>query len=167
MLNPIIDSIVALLTLVVGHDWGTGEFYVVTGITVFAVLLVFRLLAGLFGSKRGIVVTSVAVLFPVSMGLIAYGSAEAYGQPKFEAASFAAQIPWVACGLLVVGSIVMVTKRLLDLNFIISVIIFTLSLAAGVAAFGCSGVIVDFLSKSSNELEKREVEIIEKIPDAA
>lgn len=166
MLRPVIDSIIALLTSLLGHELGTNEFAVVAGVALFAALIVCRLLAGFFGSKRGIILTSFAVLFPVFMGLVAYGVGEVYGQPKFEEASFVAYIPWAAFGLLTVCSIMVVTKRLLGLSFVISVIIFSLGLAAGAGAFVCSDVIVDFLDKSGTELEKREDEITKQIKDA-
>lgn len=144
-----------MLTSLIGYQWGSTEFYVVAGITLFTVLVLNSLLVGLFGSQRGCVLGSVVILLPVGVGLIACAATELYVVPNLEAGA-AAKAPLFAFGLSVVGTIMMVTKRLLGLNLVISTLIFGVTWVVGAGAFSCSDIVIEFLDQNATRLEQHE-----------
>lgn len=156
MIDPILDSLVSLLNTVFGHEVGSNPFYTVFGMTVFAVLIVARLLVALFGSGKGIIVTSLGILLPIVFGLMAYVMIEIHVVPSIEAEWAPLYLPWAGFGLLVLGGIVVFTRRLFGKGLFMTLFIFVISMAAGVGAWVCSGIVTDYVGFSGSEIEQRQ-----------
>ena len=163
MLDPIIQSLQALIQSIAGYALGTNEFYTVFGIALFGYLLAARLLVGLFGSRRGILLTSLGVMLPVLLGALAYALTEVYAVPKIQADWVQSSLPAGIFALIVLLATLVLTRRFFDMNGMISVVILLLSLVVGVGGYFCSGVVVDFLNDSSEGMEQREQNLTEEI----
>lgn len=163
MLNPIIDSFVALLSSVVGYEIGTNEYYVVLGISLFFMCVATRILVGMFGSERGIVLTSMGVLLPIFIGGIAYALAEIYVVPKAQIGWMREYAPWLGFGLITFLTASVFAKRFFDLNGLVSVFTVILSLGVGVAGIICSGIVVEVLMTSGSNMEDREERISDEV----
>ena len=156
MFQPILDSMVASLISLIGYEWGSAEFYTVVGVTLFTVLVSNCLLADLFGSKRGFVLGSFAVLLPVVLGLIAHAATELYVVQGTAAQSSGSDAPLIVCGVVAFASVVLLTKHLHGLNVVFRVVVFSMSWALAAGALTSSDVIIEFLDKSGVQLEQRE-----------
>ncbi|MGJ8653931.1 MAG: hypothetical protein ACSHX8_11700 [Opitutaceae bacterium] len=156
MIAPILDSLVSLLNTVLGHEVGTDPFYIVFGITVFAVFFVARLLVALFGSDKGFIQTSFGMLLPVVFGLTAYVLIEVYAVPMVDESWASLYLPGAGFVLLVVGGIIVFTTRLFDRGFGGALFIFVISAIAGVGAWVCSGIVADYVEQSGSEMEQRQ-----------
>lgn len=156
MIDPILDSLVSLLNTVFGHEVGSNPFYTVFGITAFAVLIVARLLVALFGGGKGFIQTSLGILLPIVFGLMAYVLIEIHVVPMIETEWASLYLPWAGFGLLVLGGVILVTRRLFDKGLFTTLFIFLISMIAGAGAWVCSGIISDYVGQSGSEMEQRQ-----------
>ncbi len=163
MSEPIIDSFLSLLTLAFGYEPGTQEFYVVLGVTLFVFFLIARLLVGIFGSSAKLLGTLVAMVLPPVLGGLAYAMVEVYALPRIDAGWAPVYLPWAGFGVLVLVSIRMISRRLLSLGSILTLFIFVLSAVAAAGASYGTQVLVDFMDKSSTQMEKREERLKEEV----
>ncbi len=163
MLNPTIDALVAFLESVLGYETGSSQYYTVLLVTLFAVCVATRLLVGIFGSERGIVLASLGVLLPVLIGSIAYALIEIYLVPKAQVEWGAEFGPWIGFGLFTFLAASILSRHFFDLNRLMSVFTVLLSIAVCAAGIICSGLIVDVLLTSSSKMEQREERVTDEL----
>lgn len=84
MEHPVIDSSVQLIEELFSSKVGTPEFSMTVGICALVWVLVTRVLLGMFSSKRGILASGLALVVPLSIGLIAHGMAGLHLVPLVE-----------------------------------------------------------------------------------
>ena len=156
MLESIIDSLSDFLVTLVRHEIGTTEFYLSLGCTLVVLVAVARLLAGLFGRSKGLLVAALAVLLPLLFGAVGYVTVELYLLPQLEAAWAATYVPWAAfavAGLLVAG---LLSAKLWGVGKGMAVLMLILScLAGGGAYYGAQGLLGVF-DRGSDQMEQRE-----------
>lgn len=165
MSEPILESLLRLLSSVFGNEVGTNEFYIVLGVTLLGALVSARVLVGMFGGKGGIVITSIGILLPIVFGGLAYAALEVFLVPEITG-DWGVYIPWVGFAGLVLGTVLVLSRRIFDLSFVLSAFIFFMSAGAGVAALVGAYTVVDFLDKSSSQLEDRGNRIDDEIENS-
>lgn len=156
MLNPIVQSMQALLELIFSYELGTNEFTIVLCATLFVMCVVGRVLVGIFGSKHGIFRVSLGVLIPLLLAGLGYALAQAYAVPKIEVEWAAVYLPWVGFGVLFFLGVVFATRRLFEFGPGFCLFLYLLIAGAGAAAYFCSSAVVKFMDESATQLEKRE-----------
>lgn len=129
------------------------------GATLGVWLVVARLLSGLFGSDKGIVVSAIAVALPLLIAIIAYISVELYALPLIEAEWAPAYLPWVGLGLLALGTAVVASKRLWGLGAGLTVVVLILSGGAACGAYYGAQLIIEVMDNGSSQIEKRDERI--------
>ncbi|MDP4609658.1 MAG: hypothetical protein NWT02_00540 [Opitutales bacterium] len=165
MSEPILESLLHLLSFVFGYEVGTNEFYVVLGVTLLGALVTARVLLGMFGGKGGFIMISLGVLLPIVFGGLAYAAIEFFAVSDIEE-DWAVYIPWVGFAALVLGTLLVLSRRIFDLSFVLSAFIFLMSAGAGAGALLGAYTVVDFLDKSSSQLEDRGNRIDDEIENS-
>lgn len=162
MSEPILESLLRFLSFVFGYEVGTNEFYVVLGVTLLGMLVSARVLVGMFGGKGGIVMTSFGILLPYVFGALAYAAIEVFIIPDLSE-DWAVYLPWVGFVGLILGTLLVLTRRIFDRSFVLSTFIFLMSTGVGAGALIGAYTVVDFLDKSSSQLEDRGNRIDDEI----
>ncbi len=156
MPEPIIEALLAFLTMVFAHEVGTSEFYVVFGCTLLGVVVVARLLAGVFKSPKGIFVAVFAVALPFIVGAVGYVSVELYALPQIEADWAAAYLPWSVFGIVVFVAALLLSAKLWGIGKGVSVFILILSGLAGMGAHYGAQLMLGIMDTGTSQIEQRE-----------
>ncbi|MDP4880388.1 MAG: hypothetical protein NWR36_10925, partial [Opitutales bacterium] len=105
------------------------------------------------------------VLLPIVFGGLAYAAIEFFAVSDIEE-DWAVYIPWVGFAALVLGTLLVLSRRIFDLSFVLSAFIFLMSAGAGAGALLGAYTVVDFLDKSSSQLEDRGNRIDDEIENS-
>jgi hypothetical protein len=156
MPESIIESLLAFLVMVFRYEVGTVEFYIAVGCTLVGILVVARLLAGLFGSSKGIFVAAFAMLSPLFLGAMGYVSVELYVLPQIEAGWAASYLPWSVFGVLVLLVTVILSSKLWGIGKGSAVVALIFAGVAGMAAQYGAQLVIDVIDSGSSQVEKRD-----------
>ena len=159
MLDPIIKSCLEFLSMVFAYEIGSTEFYITLGAGLFAFILVARLLAGLFESTSGIILTAIAVVVPLLLGMLGYAATELYALPKIDAGWAATYLPWTAFGVVLFLAALLISSKLWDCGKLLAVFVFCLSGAAGVALAYSAELIIGVMDQGAQSIEERDERI--------
>ena len=156
MLESITDSLRDFIVTIFRHEIGTTDFYISVGCTLFAIVAVARLLAGLFGRSKSVFVTALAVVLPLLFGAVGYVAVELYLLPQFEAEWATTYLPWAAFG--VAGLLVarLLSAKLWGVGKGVAVLMLILSGLAGVGAYYGAQLMIGIFDRGSEQIEKRE-----------
>jgi hypothetical protein len=163
MSEPIINAFLSLLALVFGSEPGTNEFYLFAGVTTFSFLVVARFVTVLFKGARGLMGTVVAMALPVLLGAVAYVMIEVYALPQIDVEPAPMYLPWVGFGILLLGTVLVISRRILSLNFGLCVIIFIFASAAAAGAFYGTQMLIDLMDQGGDRIEQRDERLKEEM----
>lgn len=156
MSKKLIDSVLELISSLTHYELGSTQFYIIFAVSAVAWLVVARVLMGLLKSDRGIVAALLALVIPLFLGLLAYSLVEVQVVPRMEA-EWAEQYLPLGVLLTVVLVVVLLTfKRIILLNGVTGLIIFTFASAAAVGAYFASDVVLETLEKGGEQIKQRE-----------
>ena len=166
MLEPILDALLAFLEVVFPYEAGTSEFYIVLGCAIGGMLIVARLLAGVFSSSKGIVVTFFAVMIPWLLAALGYVSIELYALPEINADWAEQYLPWATFGIVFVLAGMFVSSKLWDFSKVPAVIALVLAGLAGMCLQYAAQLVMGVVDAGGNQVEKRERVLDESIKNA-
>ena len=158
MLEPLLQSFMDLMARIAGYEPGASGFYIISAAFLAAVIFVVRLLAGAFGSSRGIIISAVAVLIPLGMALIGYVLTEAYVVPMLSdaTADWVVRIaPWTGFGLVLFLCTMLFSTRLMDMNMVGLSIIFMFAALAGIGTCYGAGLLIGMTGEGQQQQEQR------------
>lgn len=156
------ETLFELLSNWSGYEFGSAAFLVVWAAALLAGAFVTCWVAGLVGSKRGIILASLAFVVPLLLGLGSYIAVLLYLVPLVAADWALLYLPWVGLGLAILLVILVANTRLLDLGFWRALFVFLLASVAFVGAIYGSGSIIEINEKGRDGMEKRSDDIDER-----
>jgi len=163
MPEDLIQALGEWLSRMAGHELGSNSFYVVLGLTLAAWIVVARLLAGLFGSDKGIIISALAVLLPLALGLIGYGLVEVYALPHLEAEWAPAYLPWTAFGLLAGFGVVAISRPAWSVGLPLTAAILLIATGAAAGGYYGSQLVVDLMTHGEKKVEQRNQALDESL----
>ena len=166
MLDPMIDSLLAFLVMVFRYEVGTIEFYITVSCAVVGLLVVARLLAGLFGSSKGIFTAMSAVGLPLLLGAVGYVAVELYALPQIQADWAASYLPWSVFGVVAVFVALFASSKFWDVGRGVAVVVLVVAGLSGMAAQYVGQLVIDVLDSGTQQVEKRDDRLINEIENA-
>lgn len=166
MLKPILDSLIAFLEMVFPFEVGTSGFYIVLGSAVGGMLVVARLLSGVFGSSKGIVVAAFAVMIPLLLAALGYVAVELYALPEIKAEWATQYLPWATFGIVFVLAGMFVSSKLWDFSKVPAIIALVLAGLAGMCLQYGAQMILSVIDAGESQVEKRDRVLDESIENA-
>jgi len=162
-LQLVSDSILDLIDSSSPYEFGSEPFYLLLAVAFFSWVLVARVMMALFKSERGLVSALFALLFPLLLGLSAYGLAETQVVPEVDRAWARTYLPTIAMAVVAIGVILVISKRLLGLNWVTNLI--AVSFASTAAIFLSYGTMamLDTVEQSGEQFQERNARNFEPI----
>ncbi|CAA6680000.1 MULTISPECIES: hypothetical protein [unclassified Lentimonas] len=156
MLKPILDALIAFLEVVFPFEAGTAEFYILLGCAIGGMLIVARLLSGVFSSSKGIVITAFAVMIPLLLAALGYVLIELYALPEIQADWAEQFLPWATFGIVFVLAGALVSSKLWDFSKVSAVLALVLAGFAGMSLQYAAQVVMGVVDAGGSQVEKRE-----------
>jgi len=156
MLKPILDALLAFLEVVFPFEAGTSGFYIVLGCALGGMLIVARLLSGVFSRSKGIVITAFAVLIPVLLAALGYVSIELYALPEIKADWAERYLPWATFGMVFVLAGMLISSKLWGFSKVAAVIVLVLAGLAGMCLQYGVQMVMGVVDAGENQVEERE-----------
>jgi hypothetical protein len=156
MFEPIIKSLFNFLVMLLGNEIGSTEFYIVGGCTLAAMLVIARLLAGIFGSSKGILVTFFALLTPLCLGAFGYAAVELYVLPLLEADWTESYLAWFVFGVLAFVVTQLVSSKLWDIGKGATVALVLFAVLAGIGTQYGTQLVLEVMDYGSSQVEQRD-----------
>lgn len=157
----VIDSALRLLEAVFGYEAGDSLFNISVGLCVLAWILVARVFMAMFSTKRGIIAAFFALIVPLMIGLLAYAMAELHMVPRVDAVWAPAVLPWVGFGLFVLASVLVFSKRILDLSAGVTVFVCLVATAAAIGMHFATQITMGVIEYGEEQVEQREQRVNE------
>ncbi len=159
MEHPVIDSSVQLIEELFSSKVGTPEFSMTVGICALVWVLVTRVLLGMFSSKRGILASGLALVVPLSIGLIAHGMAGLHLVPLVEIDWAAKWLPIAALVLFILLAVLVIAKRILQVSASVAVFIYLVATAAAVGGYFGAQITLGVIQFGEEKVEQREEKV--------
>ena len=166
MLKPILDALVAFLDMVFPFEVGTSEFYILLGCAVGGMLIIARLLSGVFGSKKGIVISVFAVAIPLLLAAVGYVAIELYALPEIKAAWAEQYLPWATFGVVFVLAGMYASAKVWDLSKVSTMITLVLAGLAGMCLQYAAQMVMGVVDAGETQVEKRDRVLDESLDGA-
>ena len=166
MLEQMIDSLLAFLVMVFRYEVGTVEFYIAASCAAVGLLVVARLLAGLFGSSKGVFTAMGAVGLPLVLGAVGYVAVELHALPQIQAAWATSYLPWSVFGVVAVLVGLFASSKLWDIGRSVAVVVLVFAGFGGLAAQYVGELVIDVLDSGTQQVEKRDDRLIDEIENA-
>ena len=164
----VIDSVLRLIESIFGYSVGTSGFNMMLGVCLFTWVLVARVFMALFSSSRGIFAAFFALVFPVGLGLLAYGMAALNLVPRVERTWLtsvvpAAAIPSLVFGLMVLLAVLVIARRIFALSAGVSLFIYLVASSAAIGAYFGAQVTMGVIEYGENQVEQRDQRVNEEL----
>ncbi len=163
MPEPLIDSILNLLTSVIGYAAGSNAFYVVFGVALFCAWVIARLSSSVLGSKRGLVASFFALCLPLALALLAYAAVEVYALPKLEQSWAPLYLPWAAFALAFLLTGLLLSRRIWGLGTVLTFCVLIFAALASLGGYYGSSLLTDLLGTGTGRIEERNAQIQDPI----
>lgn len=163
MLEPILDALVAFLDMVFPFEAGMSEFYILLGCALGGMLIIARLLSGVFGGSKGIVVTAFAVAIPLLLAALGYVAIELYALPEIQADWGEQWLPWTTFGIVFVLAGMYASAKLWDLSKVSTMIALLMAGLAGMCLQYAAQMVMGVVDAGETQVEKRDRVLDESI----
>ena len=163
MLEPILDALVAFLEMVFSFKAGSSGFYILLGCAVGGMLIIARLLSGVFGGAKGIVVTAFAVVVPLLLASLSYVSIELYALPEIQVDWAKQWLPWATFGIVFVLAAMYVSAKLWDLSKVSTMIALVMAGLAGMCLQYAAQMVMSVVDAGETQVKQRDRVLDESI----
>lgn len=145
-----------LISFGLHHEVGSTEYCVVLAVSLAAWLVVARVFMGLYQSDRGVVGALLALVFPVVLGLLAYGFVDSQLVPQMKMEWARQYLPLGALAVVAVLIVLLISKRCIQLDGVVTLIIFICASLVAVGAFCGAMITLEAFEKSGEQFKDRE-----------
>ncbi len=152
----IIESLLAFFVMIFRYEVGTVEFYITVGCTLGGILLVARLLAGLFGSSKGVFTAMIAVGLPLVLAAVGYVVVERYALPKVEGDWAASYLPWSVFAAVAGLVALLASSKVWGIGRGAAVVVLVVAGLGGMAAQYVGQLVIDAVDAGIQQVEKRD-----------
>jgi hypothetical protein len=166
MSASLVDTAVSSIERVFNSEVGDPLFNVSAVICFVVWVLIARLFISMTASKRGIFAASFALIISFAFGVSAYSIVEFYVVPDLavDSADWSDRIlPWAGFGLFLLLSILLITKRILDLSAGTSIFIYLVATGAAVCAYFATQVTMGVLEFGEDKVQERDQRVNEEL----
>lgn len=156
MLEPILDALVVFLEMLFAFEFGTSEFYILLGCALGGMLVIARLLSGVFGGTKGIVVTAFAVVVPLLLAAVGYVAIELYALPEIQAGWAEHWLPSATFGIVFVLAAMYLSAKLWDLSKVSTMIALVMAGLAGMCLQYAAQMVMGVVDAGETQVEQRD-----------
>ncbi len=152
----------ALLESVFGGEIGSERFSIMLSLPLFGSLVVAWFLSKVFGSKKGMVGAIIGIVLPLAVGIVAYSITTVFIVPEMSQPWAKDYLAWIVFGLLVLVSVVALSRFVWDVGAIAAVIVVVFALAAGALAYFTIDSMMDLSDQADGTVQDRK-QILEDV----
>lgn len=156
MIKKLLDSVLELMTSLTHYEFGSERFFVIFALSALLWVVVARGFMGIFDSKCGVASAFLALVLPLSSGLLAYSLAEVQLVPLVGAAWAEKYLPIGIFFLVLLLVAVFACKRLIGLTRLFGFIVFVFASATAALAFYATEFVLETLDEGSEQIKQRE-----------